>query len=109
MHLTDIPFGTVDWDEVVPTEHPGEAGIALWRTRQFGTVRVRMVDYSPGYIADHWCSKGHILLCLAGELQTDLADGRRVALTAGMSYQVADDTQPHRSISPPGARLFIVD
>ena len=109
MHLTDIPFGTVCWDDVVPTEHPGETGIAHWRTHQFGAVRVRMVDYSPGYVADHWCSKGHILLCLSGELHTELADGRRFTLTPGMSYQVADDIEPHRSLSPAGARLFIVD
>jgi hypothetical protein len=109
MHLKDIPFGTVCWDDVVPTEHVGETGIAYWRTQQFGTVRVRMVDYSPGYVADHWCTKGHILLCLSGELHTELADGRRFTLTPGMSYQVADDTEPHRSISPSGAKLFIVD
>lgn len=109
MYLTDIPFGTVTWDDVPPTEHPGETGIAWWRTKQFGPVRVRMVEYSPGYVADHWCVKGHILLCLAGELQTELSDGRIVTLTPGMSYQVADDVEPHRSRSPMGARLFIVD
>jgi hypothetical protein len=109
MQLTDIPFETVIWDDVPPTEHPGESGVAHWRTRQFGAVRVRMVEYSPGYVADHWCAKGHILLCLAGELQTELADGRIVTMTPGMSYQVADDTEPHRSRSPIGARLFIVD
>jgi hypothetical protein len=109
MHLTEIPFGTVIWDDVAPTEHPGESGCAWWRTRHFGEVRVRMVEYSPGYVADHWCAKGHILLCLAGELQTELSDGRIVTMTPGMSYQVADDTEPHRSRSPMGARLFIVD
>ncbi len=109
MHLTDIPFGTVSWDDVTPTAHPGESGTAWWRTQQFGAVRVRMVEYSPGYVADHWCAKGHILLCVAGELHTELSDGRVVTLTPGMSYQVADDTEPHRSRSPMGARLFIVD
>jgi hypothetical protein len=109
MQLTDIPFETVTWDDVPPTEHPGESGVAHWRTRQFGEVRVRMVEYSPGYVADHWCAKGHILLCLAGELQTELSGGRCVTLTPGMSYQVADDVEPHRSRSPMGARLFIVD
>ncbi|MBL0173630.1 MAG: DHCW motif cupin fold protein [Gemmatimonadaceae bacterium] len=109
MHLTDIPFGTVTWDDVQATEHPGASGIAQWRTRHFGAVRVRMVEYSAGYVADHWCAKGHILLCLAGELQTELSDGRCVTLTPGMSYQVADEVEPHRSRSPLGARLFIVD
>lgn len=109
MHLVDIPFTVTDWSRVEATEHPGDQGVATWRTQQFGTVRVRMVTYSPGYQADHWCAKGHILLCLAGELHTALADGRTVVLRPGMSYQVADDTTPHRSLAPAGATLFIVD
>ena len=109
MLMTAIPFEAVDWSTVEPSTHPGETGIALWRTRQFGTVRVRMVEYSAGYCADHWCQKGHILLVLNGVLDTELADGRTVRLTAGMSYQVADDTMAHRSTTQTGARLFIVD
>jgi hypothetical protein len=83
--------------------------MAVWRTCQFGSIRVRMVDYSPGYRADHWCPKGHILLCLEGELHTDLQDGRTFVLTAGTSYQVADNAEPHRSFTATGAKLFIVD
>lgn len=109
MQIDTIPFGTTDWSTVEPTEHPGETGTAFWRTRQFGPIRVRMVDYTPGYLADHWCSKGHILLVVAGELDTELADGRRVTLTPGMSYQVADGAEPHRSATAGGATLFIVD
>lgn len=109
MRLADIPFTVTDWSQVEPTEHPGDHGMATWRTCQFGEIRVRMVTYSPGYVADHWCAKGHILLCLAGELHTDLADGRTVVLHPGMSYQVADHTAPHRSSAPTGATLFIVD
>lgn len=109
MTLTDIPFGTTDWAAVPPTEHAGVTGVAVWRTRQFGAVRVRMVDYSPGYEADHWCAKGHILLCLSGQLRTELQDGRVFTLTPGTSYQVADDAEPHRSSTAAGARLFIVD
>lgn len=109
MQMSDIPFGTTDWETVSPTEHAGETGKAIWRTRQFGNIRVRMVDYSPGYLADHWCSKGHILLCLAGELHTELDDGRRFVLRPGMSYQVADNAEAHRSSTPSGATLFIVD
>ncbi len=109
MRLTDIPFGTTDWSAVEATEHRGETGVAVWRTRQFGAVRVRMVEYSPGYRADHWCEKGHVLLCLAGELETELRDGRLFRLGPGMSYQVADGAEPHRSRSEAGATLFIVD
>ena len=109
MDIRDIPFGTTDWSQLDATTHPGEAGTAYWRTQQFGALRVRMVEYSAGYLADHWCSKGHILLCLEGELHTELEDGRRFVMTAGMSYQVADQAEAHRSSTPTGARLFIVD
>lgn len=109
MHIEGIPFCITDWSGVEPTVHPGENGTALWRTRQFGEIRVRMVEYSPGYTADHWCSKGHIVLCVQGELETELGDGRIVTLRPGQSYQVADRAEPHRSRSVDGARLFIVD
>lgn len=109
MQISDIPFGTTDWSRIERTEHRGDRGVAHWRTQQFGGIRVRMVEYSPGYIADHWCRKGHILLCLEGELRTELEDGRSFTLTAGMSYQVADGAEPHRSSTDHGARLFIVD
>ena len=109
MHISDIPFGITDWAAVEATEHPGEIGSARWRTQHFGGIRVRMVEYTPGYLADHWCVKGHILLCLEGELHTELEDGRRFTLMPGMSYQVADGAEPHRSHTAVGARLFIVD
>jgi len=109
MKITDLPFVTTNWAMIAPSEHPGETGVAYWRTCQFGVIRVRMVEYSPGYLADHWCEKGHILLCLEGELVTELADGRRFTLTPGMSYQVADHAEAHRSSTRCGARLFIVD
>ena len=109
MHLTDIPFGITDWRALDPTEHAGETGTATWRTRQFGAVRVRLIEYSAGYRADHWCRKGHVLFCVAGELDTELEDGRRFHLSAGMSYQVADAAEPHRSSTSTGATLFVVD
>ena len=109
MRLDAIPFGTTDWSLVERTEHKGDSGVAHWRTLHFGEVRVRMVEYSRGYVADHWCSKGHILLVLAGELTTELADGRTFVLAAGTSYQVADGAEPHRSRTETGAKLFIVD
>ena len=109
MLMSEIPFETIDWSTVECTKHKGETGVAYWRTRQFGAIRVRMVEYSPGYLADHWCSKGHVLLCLEGELNTELADGRKFVLTPGMSYQVADGAEPHRSYTQTGAKLFVVD
>ena len=109
MKMSNIPFGTTDWSNVEATKHLGDTGFATWRTREFGAIRVRMVEYSPGYLADHWCSKGHILFCLKGELQTELQDGRIFTLTPGTSYQVADNAEPHRSSTEEGATLFIVD
>ena len=107
--MSDIPFGTTDWATVAPTLHPGETGEATWRTREFGDIRVRMVEYSPGYMADHWCKKGHILLVIAGVLETELEDGRQFTLRMGESYQVADGAEAHRSSTLAGAKLFIVD
>jgi quercetin dioxygenase-like cupin family protein len=109
MQMKDIPFGTTDWSQIAPTEHKGECGMAYWRTQDFGAIRVRMVEYTPGYLADHWCSRGHILLCLEGQLETELKDGRKFILLPGMSYQVANDVEPHRSRTAAGAKLFIVD
>jgi hypothetical protein len=109
MKMHGIPFETVDWASVAPTEHRGETGVAHWHTRQLGDLRVRMVEYSACYLADHWCAKGHVILCVEGELHTELADGRTVVLKPGMSYLVADEVAPHRSSTPTGAKLFIVD
>jgi len=109
MEMNGIAFGTTDWSAIPRTEHAGEAGVAYWRTQTFASIRVRTVEYTPGYEADHWCSKGHILLCLEGELNTRLADGRVFTLKPGMSYQVADNAEAHKSITSVGAKLFIVD
>lgn len=109
MRIPAIPFETVDWTDVEAIAHPGEKGVAHWRTRSLGDIRVRMVDYSPGYLADHWCEKGHVILCLEGELHTELKDGRVMVLRPGMTYQVGDGAGAHRSYAPHGAKLFIVD
>ena len=110
MKIPSLPFTTTDWSAIAPTLHPGETGHATWRTLTIGDLRVRVVEYSPGYLADHWCDRGHVLLVLEGELDTELKDGRRFKLTPGMSYQVSDfGDAAHRSSTATGARLFIVD
>ncbi|MEW6758046.1 MAG: DHCW motif cupin fold protein [Acidobacteriota bacterium] len=109
MEMKGFPFRTTDWDSVERTEHPGAPGTAFWRTVQCGAIRTRMVEYTPGYVADHWCSKGHVLLVLEGELVTELRDGRSFVLGPGMGYGAADGDEPHRSRTETGARLFIVD
>jgi quercetin dioxygenase-like cupin family protein len=109
MRIDAVPFSTLDWSQLPISEHRGETGSAHWRTFEMGNIRVRMVEYSPGYRADHWCSRGHVLLVLEGELTTELADGTTYVLKPGMSYHVGEDTAPHRSFTVGGARLFIVD
>ena len=109
MQMNGIPFGTTDWSAIERTEHRGESGKAYWQTQNFAGIRVRLVEYTGGYLADHWCSKGHILFCLQGELHTELEDGRTFVLKPGMSYQVGDNAEPHRSSTRGGAKLFIVD
>ncbi len=109
MKIERVPFCTIDWSTVEPTIHPGITGEARWRTFEMGNIRVRMVEYTPGYLADHWCGRGHVLLVMEGELVTELSDGRKFVLTPGTSYQVADDINPHRSMTETGAKLFIVD
>lgn len=110
MKLPASSFQAVDWQAVPPTEHPGQTGFAIWRTIAMGDARIRHVEYSAGYAADHWCDRGHVLLVLEGEIVTELRDGRRFRLSRGMSYHVADcGDAAHRSSSEAGAKLFIVD
>jgi len=109
MQLNDFAFRTIDWASIEATTHPGAPGVATWRTVHAGRARVRMVEYSPGYVADHWCEKGHVVHVLEGDLETELRDGGSVTLGAGATYVVADGDGAHRSRSRSGARLFIVD
>jgi len=111
MNTTDqnIPFQTIDWTGIPRTEHKGETGTAYWQTVQFSGLRVRLVEYSKGYLADHWCQKGHIVHCLEGEFTSELQNGEKTHLTKGMTYIVSDDLSSHRSISRNGVKLMIID
>ena len=109
MEIPAYPFHTTQWDTIEKTVHKGETGEAIWQTLMLGTIRIRKVEYSAGYLADHWCSKGHVILCLEGEMQTELQDGRVFILKTGMTYQVGDNAEAHRSSTKNGCKLFIVD
>jgi quercetin dioxygenase-like cupin family protein len=109
MQIQNVPFCVTQWDQVLPTKHKGETGTSLWRTLEVGNIRVRIVDYKPGYLADHWCSRGHVLLVLEGELVVELHDGQKYSLPIGTSFQVADNQEPHRVYTGTGAKVFIVD
>lgn len=109
MELQHHPFETIDWTAIPKVEHKGITGSAYWQTIQQGTIRIRMVEYSAGYLANHWCSKGHIIFCIEGEMETELKDGRKFILRRGMTYYVGDNSNDHRSSSATGCKLFIVD
>ena len=110
MKIPDLPFTVVEWSDITADHHLGEVGEAIWRTFKIGDLRVRVVEYSQGYLADHWCDRGHILFVIEGEIISELRDGRKFTLKAGMSYQVSDfGDSAHRSYTSTGARLFIVD
>lgn len=97
------------WDDIPKEEHQGDTGTAYWQVQKVNDIRVRLVEYSPGYFANHWCSKGHILFCMEGEMSTELKDGRIMKLSKGMCYFVGDNNEPHRSSTKTGCKLFIVD
>ena len=109
MRIDSFPFQTLNWSSIPKEEHKGETGIAYWQIQMMNDIRVRMVEYSPGYKADHWCSKGHIILCVEGEMDTELEDGRILKLTKCMTYFVGDNCEAHRSSTETGCKLFIVD
>ena len=109
MKILDCPYTNIDWGNIPAVNYPGETGHALWRSFEMGNIRVRMVEYSAGYLADHWCSRGHVILILEGEIISELKDGRKSVLKAGTGYVVSDDIAPHRSSTEKGAKLFIVD
>jgi hypothetical protein len=109
MSISNVPFQAINWADVPKIEHKGETGTAYWQTVQFRGLRVRIVEYSKGYLADHWCQKGHIVHCLEGEFVSELQDGSRVALRRGMTYIVSDDLSSHRSVAENGVKLMIID
>jgi hypothetical protein len=109
MNSTEIPFRVIDWSGFENVEHPGQTGSAFWKTLQLPGIRIRVVTYSAGYLADHWCRKGHIVHCLEGELTTEQENGERSLLRQGMTYVVSDNLSSHRSIASREVKLLIID
>lgn len=107
--MSHIPFQKIDWSGIEKTEHKGETGTSFWQTIQFPGLRIRLVEYSEGYLADHWCQKGHIVHCLEGEFVSELINGERIKLTKGETYVVSDELSSHRSVTESGVKLLIVD
>jgi hypothetical protein len=107
--LSNIPFQTINWHAIEKTIHPGTSGTAYWQTLQLPGLRIRMVEYSAGYLADHWCTKGHIVHCLSGTLVSEMESGETFTLTEGMSYVVSDNLSSHRSVTNGAVKLLIID
>lgn len=107
--MSDIPFQTIGWDSIEKVEHTGALGFAYWQTADFDGIRIRLVEYSSGYFADHWCQKGHVVHCLEGGFITELGTGEKIQLTSGESYIVSDELSSHRSYSESGVKLLVVD
>ena len=105
----NIPFQITDWKKIKIEEQKGETGTVYSQTMQFGDLRIRMIEYSKNYMADHWCSKGHIIYCIEGEMTTELSDGSKFSMTEGMTYQVSDEMSSHRTYSDKGVKMFVVD
>lgn len=105
----NIPYQTIDWDTIPKVEHKGESGTAIWQTVQYPGLRIRIVEYSKGYLADHWCKKGHIVHCLEGEFISELENGDKSVLKKGMTYVVSDDLSSHRSYTSSGVKVMIID
>lgn len=109
MHIPDFPFTTLPWETIPREPHPGISGMAWWQVFQMDKIRIRLVEYEAGYWADHWCEKGHIIHCIEGEMETTLADERKILLSKGMTYVVGDESMSHRTRTEKGCKLFIVD
>ena len=107
--MTTIPFQTINWLNIEKTEHKGETGTSYWQTIELNGLRIRLVEYSKGYVADHWCSKGHIVYCLQGAFVSELQNGELFTLTKGMSYIVSDNASTHRSVAAKKVKLLIID
>lgn len=105
----NFPFQNINWSNIPKTEHKGETGTAFWQTVQLPGLRIRMVEYSAGYLADHWCQKGHIVHCLEGEFVSESEDGQHSVLTQEMTYVVTDEMSSHRSATKNGVKLLIID
>ena len=109
MKIENVPFTTISWENQRAITVPGETGFAIVKAVQAGEICLRLVEFTPGYRADHWCSKGHVVFVLSGSLSTVLRDGRAFEAVAGSSFHVGDEEDHHLVETSNGATVFIVD
>ncbi len=109
MSHSNIPFQITKWDKVPATVVQGTTGTATMRIQQHGELRIRMIEYSANYLADHWCELGHLVFVLEGELINELKDGTTNVLKKGMSYAVSDGLSSHRSRTVGPVKMLVID
>jgi len=110
MKIPATPFTMAKFAELPISIEAGSTGTSISRTKTTSDLRVRVVEYGPGYLADHWCDRGHVFYLLCGEVTVELKDGRSFPMKAGESFQVSDDgDSSHRVRTAIGGTAFIVD
>jgi quercetin dioxygenase-like cupin family protein len=108
--LENFPVGTIDWPKVPAVVQAGETGIATSRTVNLSDVTLRLVEYSAGYKADHWCTKGHILYVVSGNVVIEYDNEKRTNLSSGMSWHAPEGASTaHLLRCERAATVFIID
>jgi mannose-6-phosphate isomerase class I len=107
--MKKISFQIIDWNVLPESINPGETGRSISQIIEYPGLRIRIVEYSAGYLANHWCQKGHIVYCIEGEVINEQENGDQFILKQGMSYIVSDDMSSHRSRAENKVKLLIVD
>jgi len=105
----NIPFTLIDWSQISKAEKNGKSGNVAQQVAEYPGLKIRVVEYSSGYMADHWCQKGHIVHCLEGNFESEMESGEKFQLSKGMTYIVSDDMSSHRSNTESGTKLLIID
>jgi len=109
MDLKDISPNLINWEKIETVELKGETGTSFMRIYEEGNIRLRMIEYSADYYADHWCTRGHIIHVIEGELIYEQKNGKTFSLIPGNSFQVGDNKDEHLVRTINGARVFLVD
>jgi len=109
MVLPRTPLIVTRLGEAPRTAETGEIGRSLAQTFELSGLRLRLVEYEAGYVADHWCDRGHVLHVVDGELTLELRDGRSMALRKGDCFVSDQDDASHRIRTAAGGTAFIVD
>ena len=110
MKIIDCGSLSTDWSSLVSESVEGLSGNSRSKSIKYGNIRMRTMEYSPGFEADHWCPRGHIIFVLEGEITIKLKDETEQKISKGMSFICGDnETNPHMVYSKKGAFVIIID